>query len=71
MTRLRFVNESELSLRLMLEPRTDEFDIPPSGSADVIFSVSLDVIQIDYHEDNFISIWTEGDTQVIVSAESI
>ena len=56
---MKFVIENHASAELgvMLEPWCDREDVPPGGKAQIEFEPSEDAIQIDFHDDTFLSLW--------------
>ena len=69
MTNLRLSNKTSGTLTIMIEPIASTFDVIPNQSADIRMTTSPDLINIDVHTDNFVSVWTTGDTQVVVGGE--
>jgi hypothetical protein len=59
-------NNSRKVLRVMLEPIGDTFDVQPSDNANVkiIDPEFEDVVQIDRHDGDFISLWVAGHVDV-------
>lgn len=59
-------NDTQIDLRVMLEPNADVFDINPASFAEVIadFANSPEPLQIVVHPDSCISIWIIGDVYV-------
>ena len=50
-------NNATAELGVMLEPLCNRIDVPPGGKAEVEFEADEDPIQIDVHDDTFLSIW--------------
>src|SRR4051812_37552089 len=62
---LVFVNKTGREFGVMLEPICDQFQIPPGSECRISFDQDLP-LRIDLNEDNFLSIWQEGDVKVEV-----
>ena len=63
---LSISNKTNLPLRVMLEPLADTFDIAPSDTAEVTceFALHGQPVEVEFHPENFISIWTIGEVRV-------
>ncbi|MEM8918916.1 MAG: hypothetical protein AAGE37_08665 [Pseudomonadota bacterium] len=57
-------NKSNETLRIMLEPWAEEYDIEPGMS--VSLSGDLTGLQIDYHTETYISFWLEHEIKVLL-----
>lgn len=57
----------------MLEPMADTFDIPPFDSAQVQadFTLGSEPVDIEFHPDNFISVWVTGGVTVKMGGKEI
>lgn len=71
MTNLRLSNNTENVLTIMIEPVASTFDVGPNKSADIRMDNSPELINIDVHEENFISIWTAGNTVVVIDGHTV
>lgn len=63
-------NKTKVPLCVMLEPMADRFDIEPSGLAEVVADFGP-VIEIEVHEDNFVSVWVLGSVTVKIGGKEI
>ena len=58
-------NRSALPLTLFIEPYCDQHEIPPDGEAIVTLADGYPH-SMDFHPENWVSLWDEGGTQAIV-----
>lgn len=58
-------NRSGLPLTLFIEPYCDQHEIPPDGEAIVTLTDGYPH-SMDFHPENWVSLWDEGETQAIV-----
>ena len=64
---MKFIIENKASaeLGIMLEPVCDRVDVPPGNKAELLFEADEDPIQIDFHDETFLSIWVVGTLRLI------
>lgn len=58
-------NKASSTLRVMLEPIGDTFDIGPLQTGEL--HLLEEDVQIDFCEDSFVSLWTRGDVKVLLN----
>jgi hypothetical protein len=70
MTNLRVSNKTDNILTIMIEPVASTFDVNPDESADIRMPDSPDLINIDVHQENFVSVWATSGTEVVINGET-
>jgi hypothetical protein len=62
-------NYTPTPLTLFIEPHCDEYEIPPEGEAIVILDGG-ESHSIDFHPENWVSLWNEGGSEAVVEIVS-
>jgi hypothetical protein len=67
MTEMPLRNKSQGTLRIMLEPWAQTYDIEPGADVSIItnFNDALQPVSIDHWSENFIAIWVPAGTSVM------
>jgi hypothetical protein len=58
-------NHTSTALTLFIEPYCDEYQIPPEGQAIVMLDDGAPH-SLDFHPENWVSLWNEGDNYAVV-----
>lgn len=62
---MKFIIENKASaeLGIMLEPWCNRVDVAPGGKAQVEFEPNDEPIQVDMHDETFLSLWVPAGTK--------